>query len=211
MDEMKSYSQSGEDIVIAAVFDTLGIKSGHLVDLGAGDGEYLSNSRALLDAGWSGILIDGDPKGAKDVVKMWITDRIALDLMLSRVIKIDFLNLDIDGNDYYILKAVLDACEPNLIVAEINPIFERNEAKVMPYNEAHVWKSDTYYGMSLAACEKLAEQYGYTLMHLHAGINAFLLRNDHAKAHPELIRPIDYKVKFDHARHNPALPWIELT
>jgi hypothetical protein len=99
---------------------------------------------------------------------------------------------------------------PDLIVAEINPIFLRNEAKVMPYNGSHQWAGDTYYGMSLAAAEHLAKEYGYTLCHLHAGINAFLLRDDHAKAHPELVRPINYVQKFDHKRHNPALTWVDL-
>ncbi len=80
----------------------------------------------------------------------------------------------------------------------------------MPYNEAHVWNNDTYYGMSLAACEQLGKQYGYTLMHLHAGINAFLLRNDHAKARPELIRPIEYRQKFDHKPHPAGKPWTTL-
>jgi hypothetical protein len=100
---------------------------------------------------------------------------------------------------------------PDLIVCEINPIFARDEAKVMPYNPEHVWDGTTYYGMSLAAAEELGKQYGYTLAYLHAGINAFLLRNDMAKKHPELVRPIEYRVKWDHRPHNPAKEWITLT
>jgi hypothetical protein len=80
----------------------------------------------------------------------------------------------------------------------------------MPYNGSHQWAGDTYYGMSLAAAEHLAKEYGYTLCHLHAGINAFLLRDDHAKAHPELVRPINYVQKKDHRAHDSSLPWITL-
>lgn len=204
---MKDYSQSGEQEHILHVFDVLGIKKGHLVDLGASDGVTMSNSRALLEKGWTGDLYDGDPKGAKDVQKAWIDQEWAG----TQNLECQFLNIDLDGNDWHILKTVLE-CNgyPSLIVAEINPIFQRNEAKVMPYNEGHVWANDTYYGMSLAACEKLAAQYGYTLMHLHAGINAFLLRNDHAKARPELIRPIEYRQKFDHKPHPAGKPWTTL-
>ena len=207
MGEVKDYSQNGEQAEILRVFDTIGIDKGHLVDLGAGDGYTMSNSRALLEKGWTGDLYDGDPKGAKDVQKAWID----LEWAGTQNLACQFLNIDLDGNDYHILKTFLECTEyPALIVAEINPIFERHDAKVMPYNQSHVWKGDTYYGMSLAACEKLAMQYGYTLIHLHAGINAFLLRNDYAAKHPELIRPIEYRVKHDHFPHNPALPWITL-
>lgn len=215
---MNKYSQFGEEVIILDVFEKLGIEKGHLVDLGAGDGVTMSNSRALLDKGWTGHLFDGDPKGAKDVDLMWIRLQ-----EIPQIIECttphgeyesitNFLNIDLDGNDYHILRGLLEGMKPALIVAEINPIFERNEAKVMPYNEAHTWNNDTYYGMSLAACEKLASEYGYTLIHLHAGINAFLLRNDHAAAHPELIRPIEYKVKRDHKPHPPEKEalWITL-
>ena len=203
------YSQNGEQQVILHIFDTLGIATGHLVDLGAGDGYSMSNTRALLELGWTGDLYDGDPRGAKDVVKQWIT-REAMPALVD--CRCDFLNLDLDGNDYWLLSAIFEntPATPTLIVCEINPIFDRNDAKAMPYNGSHKWAGDTYYGMSLASVERLGKEYGYTLCHLHAGINAFLLRDDHAKTHPELVRPIEYRVKHDHKRHNPALPWIDL-
>lgn len=203
----RDYSQNGEQAHILHILDTIGLKTGHLVDLGAGDGYTMSNTRALLERGWTGNLYDGDPKGAKDVEQVWITKRWAMaqDTDLS----CDFLNIDIDGNDWHILQEIIPF-GPSLIVCEINPIFQRDEAVVMPYNGTHVWQSDTYYGMSLAAAEKLGKEYGYTLAYLHAGINAFLLRNDHAEAHPELIRPIEYKVKHDHRPHPPEKQWQKL-
>lgn len=212
MGEVKDYSQNGEQAHILHYLETIGIEKGHLVDLGAGDGYTMSNSRALLDKGWTGDLYDGDPKGAKDVKKMWITEDSLLGKLMGHT---RFLSIDIDGNDYHVLRYCLGSCygnriEPSLIVCEINPIFDRNDAKVMPYNEAHVWDGTTYYGMSLAACEHLAKQYGYTLAYLHAGINAFLLRNDHAAAHPELIRPIEYRVKHDHRPDTKNRPWTTL-
>lgn len=201
--DMNDYSQNGEQWEIIKMLDIIGIRKGHLVDLGAGDGYTMSNTRALLELGWTGDLYDGDPKGAKDVTKMWITR----DFMLGNI-TCDFLNLDLDGNDYWVLDGILNIHYPKLIVCEINPIFQRDEIAVMPYNAEHVWAGNTYYGMSLAACEQLGKKYGYTLAYLHAGINAFLLRNDHAQAHPELIRPIEYRVKRDHKPHDPKLPWI---
>ena len=214
---MKDYSQNGEQHVILAVFEALGIEKGHLVDLGAGDGYTMSNSRALLEKGWTGDLYDGDPKGAKDVQQVWIDLEFLTDANGYRMIDpCHFLNIDLDGNDYHILERLLGVwcgsyCDmPDLIVCEINPIFARDEAKVMPYNPEHVWDGTTYYGMSLAAAEKLGKQYGYTLVYLHAGINAFLLRNDHQFAHPALLRPIEYRVKIDHRPDTLNRPWLTL-
>ncbi len=209
---VNKYSQRGEEVVIQEIFEVLGIEKGHLVDLGAGDGYTLSNTRALLERGWTGTLLDGDPRGAKDVQKVWITKELAAHF---GSMSCDFLNIDLDGNDYWILREFIGhdgigEKGPSLIVAEYNPIFPRDEAVVMPYNEAHVWNNDTYYGMSLAAVEMLAKEFGYTLIHLHGGINAFLLRNDHAAAHPELIEPIDYKIKFGHRSHPPGKQWTKL-
>lgn len=207
---MKDYSQYGEQKIILETLAALGVEKGRLVDLGAGDGRYLSNTRALIEMGWQGHLFDGDPKGATDVTKLWITENITYDLLMNGVISVDFLSIDLDGNDYHILDKVLGSCGPHLVVAEINPIFQRDEAVVIPYNEAHVWNNDTYYGMSLAACEQLAQKHGYTLMYLHHSLNAFLLRNDHAEAHPELIRPIEYQVKVNHRPHTPEKQWQRL-
>ena len=207
---MKDYSQNGEQAHILHIFDTIGLKTGHLVDLGAGDGYTMSNTRALLERGWTGDLYDGDPKGAKDVRQRWITKETAPGMEIPPC---DFLNLDIDGNDYWILKAMLDRTHirPDLIVCEVNPIFQRDEAVVMPYNSEHVWDGTVYYGMSLAACEQLAAQYGYVLCYLHAGINAFLIYKDNAEAHPELLKPIEYKVKRDHKPHPPEKEWQRLS
>lgn len=213
---LNGYSQYGEEAVILETFKALGIEKGHLVDLGAGDGYTMSNTRALLDMGWTGDLYDGDPKGAKDVKKIWltqdsITSVVFYGLQQRDLGDFEYLNIDIDGNDYHILHRLLwKGWMPLLITAEINPIFKRDEAVVMSYNEAHIWGNDTYYGMSLAACERLAKEFGYTLIHLHQGINAFLLRNDHAQARPELIRPIEYRQKFDHRPHPKHKQWIRL-
>ncbi len=213
---MRDYSQNGEQQVILETFEALGIHKGHLVDLGAGDGYTMSNSRALLDKGWTGTLVDGDPKESTEVHRAWITrEWLRMSMSLWSDGYSDFVNIDLDGNDYWILRELLigtkERNRPALIVAEFNPIFARDEVKTIPYDEAHTWDGSTYYGCSLAALEHLAKEFDYTLMATHAGINAFLLRNDHAKAHPELIRPIEYKQKWDHKRHDPKLPWITLT
>lgn len=52
---MKSYSQNAEDLFIADYFKG---QIGTLLDIGANDGTTLSNSKLLLDSGWSGHLVE---------------------------------------------------------------------------------------------------------------------------------------------------------
>ena len=210
---MKDYSQNGEASVIIDTFKALDIERGHAIEIGAGNGVDLSNTRNLTEKGWTADLYDGDPQGAKDVEQVWINMEWAAKPVPHSC---NFLSIDIDGIDYWILDQLLAAWRsngydmPDVVLCEYNPIHDRYEAKTIPLSEEHRWDGTTYYGASLAAFEILAARHGYTLMCTHAGINAFLLRNDHAEAHPELIRPIEYRVKKDHRPHDPKLPWVTL-
>lgn len=62
---MKDYSQSREQIYIVNYF---GGKVGTLLDCGANDGVLLSNSRALIELGWSAILVEPAPEAYRKLV-----------------------------------------------------------------------------------------------------------------------------------------------
>jgi len=52
------YSQNKEEEVLANA--TYFIKEGYVLDIGANDGQTLSNSRALIERGWHGCMIEPD-------------------------------------------------------------------------------------------------------------------------------------------------------
>lgn len=56
-----SYSQSGEDRIIAYIFDCLQLKSPTYLDIGAHHSSYLSNTYLFYTNGSSGICIEPDP------------------------------------------------------------------------------------------------------------------------------------------------------
>ena len=55
---MTNYSQNDEQAVITAYF---GSTIGKFLDIGAYDGVKLSNTRALLEQGWTGTLVEPSP------------------------------------------------------------------------------------------------------------------------------------------------------
>jgi FkbM family methyltransferase len=52
------YSQHGEDLFIAAYFTG---RKGRFLDIGAYDGVHLSNTRILMDLGWTGVCVEPSP------------------------------------------------------------------------------------------------------------------------------------------------------
>lgn len=52
------YAQHAEDDIILKLFDGY---VGRFLDIGANDGQYLSNTRALAEQGWGGVLVEPNP------------------------------------------------------------------------------------------------------------------------------------------------------
>jgi FkbM family methyltransferase len=59
------YSQMGQDKWVSeAVFP--GVKNGFFLDVGSGDGTFMSNTKALEQKGWTGICVDPFPRNMQD-------------------------------------------------------------------------------------------------------------------------------------------------
>lgn len=64
---MNTYAQNREDIAIAKYF---GDFKGTLLDIGANDGKTLSNSLALIEMGWCGVLVEPSPSAFSKLLKL---------------------------------------------------------------------------------------------------------------------------------------------
>ncbi len=56
-----SYSQSGEDLIINFIFNSVGVQNPSYIDIGAHHPEYLNNTAIFYKRGSSGINIEPDP------------------------------------------------------------------------------------------------------------------------------------------------------
>lgn len=66
-----SYSQYGEDAVIAKAVE--GIQKGRVLDLGAYHPTVFSNTRALIESGWGGLLVECSPGPARELIREYYT------------------------------------------------------------------------------------------------------------------------------------------
>ena len=90
----------------------------------------------------------------------------------------DLLSIDIDFNDYWVWKSIVDYF-PRVVIIEYNSFISPNESKVVPYDPDYVWDGTNYFGASLLALNNLAFQKGYTLVGCDSnGINAFFCKTD---------------------------------
>lgn len=135
-----------------------------------------------------GLLIDGDKNQVADarhfLPKNIRVENAFLTLDNIKFIKDAFssvgvLSIDVDGNDYWFMEALLDT-NPSIIVVEYNASFG-HESVTVPYdpafdrNEKH--PTGWYHGASLTALHKLAKSKGYGLAAIsEGGGNAFFTK-----------------------------------
>ena len=216
------YAEHGEEGVIREVFNTIGTDSRFCVDIGAYDGYGRSNTRWLLDNGWKGLLLERrNWKGlALDVKDEEVTKENVIDLFEKYDLPqtINFLSIDIDGNDFWILKTILDSqYQPTLVCIEFNPYFEHHVGAVAPYAVKYKKNKTIFYGASLKAYEVLGRHYGYTLIHAmqtpandcKRGRNAFLISSECISKDTEIdltkLHPDGWKEPFK--RENRGGKW----
>ena len=96
--------------------------------------------------------------------------------------KLSLLSIDIDGNDYWIWKAI-ECIDPEIVVIEYNAIFGSEKSVTIPYSEnfnrqKYHW-SNSYFGASLYALYKLGLQKNYILVGTnYNGNNAFFVKRN---------------------------------
>lgn len=214
--EFRVFSQWGDDGIIQFLAHVLDLKSNSFIEFGVED-FYESNTHFLLvNNNWRGFVIDGSAENISTVKKSSIYWRYDLQAESSFVTaeninqllsrsgfgKIGLLHIDLDGNDYWVLKALdLSLYQPDILILEYNAHFGSERAISVPYDpqfyrmKAHY--SGQYFGASVAAFNLIAEEVGYYFIGCNsAGNNAYFLRNEHKG----VIPPITLQEGFVDAR-----------
>ena len=181
---MTDYSQWGEQQIIAAMLDKLPSRNNWCVDVGAGDGVELSNTRALVDAGYHAVLIEGDTERYESLAKNsppsaivvgeFITPQgvSSLEAILAQTATphdFDLLSIDIDSHDYQVWESLV-SYSPKVVIIEFNPTMGVDLNFIQP-------DGDVRYGSSLKVINTLACAKGYRLQAVTA-TNANFMRGD---------------------------------
>ena len=184
------HSQWGEDGLLEYVLSKLPINDKQLVEFGAWDGEYLSNSFYLIQKfNYSALLIEMDTDRFQELSRNMLPyQSVCLNLMVGyegdskldtilakTEIPIDFdlLSVDIDGNDYQVWEAMV-IYKPKVVIIEINSsIFPGKVTINNPDNAFELFVS----GSSITALNHLAQAKGYKMI-ANVGCNAIFVREE---------------------------------
>jgi len=175
---------------------------------------------------WRGLLIDGNERQVSDarylfservdIVQKFLTLE-TLGPVREHFRELGILSIDVDGNDYWFLKELID-CKPNVICIEYNSSFGL-EPVTIPYdasfNRHNVHPRGWYHGASLTALAKLCAHAGYGLTAISEnGTNAFFSRdgklNPEAAWKPNMARArmsgIDHAAQWNSLKTLPLIP-----
>ena len=182
------FSHANEQSILAKYIEKLlpGDRPRTVVDIGAGNGVRWSNSYALLLAGWKALGVEADPQKFALLSKVYgkfpaahASNSLASPENICALLR-DFdieenfgvLCVDIDGNDYWVLDAILTQFRPGLVVTEINENIPPPIRFVVKFDPDFQLRHH-FYGYSIAALEDLCQQHNYGILELEYN-NAFL-------------------------------------
>lgn len=196
--EFQVFSQWGDDGIIQYLVSHLDISNKTFIEFGV-ENYIESNTRFLLiNNNWKGYVLDGSSENIKyiknDFDISWAYELhaecafIDCENINSLIEKSGFdnevglLSVDIDGNDYWVWKAI-NCISPIIVIVEYNSIFGKNTQWTIPYDPHFIRKdkhsSCLYAGASLKAFVELGKEKGYNFIGCNSkGNNAYFLRKD---------------------------------
>lgn len=199
--EFSGFSQNGEDGIVDYLMSHIVNPNRYFIEIGASNG--IENNTAYLAhvKKYHGLMVEGDKSEFEKLlqVKPWLVDAANIFVDLNNLNKLDalvlhknpdFFSIDIDGNDYYIVEALLKkGYLPKVIAVEYNSAFGPDAAMTIAYNPSfNMYATDypfLYYGVSIAAWKKLLSCYDYRFLSVEKnGVNAFF------------VNPLEFQSEF---------------
>ena len=195
----KVFSQCDEDGIIQEIFRRVGTTNRTFIEFGVETGVECNTVKLLLD-GWRGLWLDGTATnianirtnfstffddGRLQALEAFINAECINSLFEKAGItgNIDLLSIDIDGNDYWVWKAI-EVVQPRVVVIEYNAALRPPLSLVVPYDPKARWNGSSYFGASLEALVRLGREKGYRLVGCSfSGANAFFVKDEVAGTH----------------------------
>jgi hypothetical protein len=196
--EFCGFSQNQEDGIIDFLCRNVLRPNRYFLEIGVGDGHENNTTWLAIARRFNGLMIDGNP-AAIDHCRMLMSEftvdvqaramfvepetcREIADLVVHK--DPDFLSLDIDGVDYFVMSALFEAgLRPKVVAVEYNSAYGPERKLSVNYRPAfrfrEVHPSGLYYGTSVGGWRAFFEQRGYRFVTVDSnGVNAFFVASE---------------------------------
>ena len=210
MHRFRLRSQNEEDGIVLALLQAAGVSDRRFVEIGSG-GSGGNSAVLAYELGWSGLMVDASSSAFRTARTLFaarpsvvIARETVTPVNFDAIVtangfagEVDFLSIDVDSIDYWLLDA-LTAVNARVLVMEYNALFGPTRAVTIPDAPKPKGVPKGYFGASLAALEKCARRKGYRLVLCEdAGVNAFFVREDLAPEIPTLGSVQAWRPKSD--------------
>lgn len=175
--ERKSFSQFGEDGILATILNEIGDGAKKFIEIGCGDGRECNTKALREERGFSGVMVDCAHEN-EYVSKRFVTAENVQQVLreLKAPQHPDVFSLDIDGIDWYVLRNI-GPYVPRVLVCEFNATWGPDECMAIPYDPDFKWQITRYFGASSMAFHKLANELGLSLVYSNP-VNMFFVERD---------------------------------
>jgi FkbM family methyltransferase len=179
----------GESGVLAKVFDAIPAGPGFAVEFGQRSAASGTVAQLVKARRWGVLYMDPAAGPAPPAIpgsppvtlaKHVVTPHNVNELFARYGVPsgFDCLVIDIDGNDYWVWRALAPESRPALVVIEFNAHVPAGVSATLAFDEQWRYVPGKDYGASIAAMQRLAAEKGYRLIHVHGPWNLYFLRND---------------------------------
>ena len=147
-----------------------------------------SNTHALWLDGWRGLLIDGDHENETiNLHRAFVTSSnvVALLRQLGTPLEPDYISIDVDSTDLYILERVLTTLRPRVVTIEYNSNFGDGDSSALAFPDTDwmplgaskgAFAATCFYGSSASAIYAVATAAGYVVVGVVYGLDLVLVR-----------------------------------
>ncbi len=193
------FSQNAEDGITDYLTSRIGRPNGYFVEIGAADGCENNTAWLAIAKRYSGLMVEGDP-AASAVCRQLISGPGGLNTRVeSRCLTVtrenageilrhavhrnpDFFSIDIDGNDYHVVAALMEmGLRPRVCAVEYNSAFGPTRCLTIEYRPDHAVNfqdvhGSLYYGVSINGWRNFFAAHGYRFVTVEtSGTNAFFV------------------------------------
>lgn len=211
--EFSGFSQNGEDGILDVLRSQLSDGNRYFVEIGSADGMQNNSSWLAVAEQYEGLAVEGDPRLVErasrliphysigvECVNMFVGRDNVQELKAQALhCDPDVLSLDIDGVDYHVAQALLEAgFRPRIFVVEYNSVYGPERSMTIPYQEGFDFRkahpTELYYGVSIAAWRRFFERNGYRFITVdRKGVNAFFVDPKwFSEGFLDAVRPLEF-------------------
>lgn len=224
----KLFSQFEEDGLLLYIFSLIENPNRTFIEFGSDDGINSNTANLYYNHDFTGLYLDGNEKAldrGRYFFKRHSNPKVALPIFKQAMItaeninelitstgsvtnsdelpsEIGLLSIDIDGNDYWVWKA-MNCVSPQVVIIETHNEFGMNDI-IVPYDPNYFYpgKHPTYHGASPVAMTKLAKHKGYRLVGANElGFNLIYVREDLI---PDLLPEVSVESVLQHPSNQEA-------